>query len=231
VDRFPAYTGRVTYLDRAAAGAALAKQLTRYAGRPDVAVLGLVRGGVPVAAEVASRLGAPLDLLVIRKLGVPWAREVAFGALGPNGVQVFNNDIASRLTRSAIAAVLDHESAELARREELYRPGRPPPDLRGRTVILIDDGLATGASARAGAAVAYRLGARRVVVAVPVGSMEAVAHLAPEVDEVVCVWQPTDFRAVSRYYDNFGQVTDKEVIASLGRQPGATSDGRADAPA
>jgi putative phosphoribosyl transferase len=206
----------MTYADRRDAGAVLAEHLAAYAGHPDVVVLGLVRGGVPVAAEVASRLGAPLDVLVVRKLGVPWAREVAFGALGPGGVQVLNDEIASRLTRSTVAAVLRHEANELSRRERLYRPDRPPPDLAGRTALLVDDGLATGASARAAVAVAYSLGAKRVVVAVPVGSIEAAAQLATEADEVICLWQPADFGAVSRYYDHFGQVTDAEVMALLG---------------
>jgi putative phosphoribosyl transferase len=213
----------VTYADRRAAGAALAEHLTRYAGQPDVLVLGLVRGGVPVAAEVAARLKVPMDILVVRKLGVPWAREVAFGALGPNGVQVLNDDIASRLTRSTIAAVVRHESTELFRREQRYRVGQPAADLSGRTALLVDDGLATGASARAAIAVAYRLGAKRVVAAVPVGSMDAVAQLSNEADEVVCLWQPPDFGAVSRFYDNFGQVSDAEVItllaAATDRQP------------
>ena len=205
----------MSYRDRRAAGAALAEHLDRFAGRPDVVVLGLVRGGVPVAAEVAGRLGAPLDVLVVRKLGVPWAPEVAFGALGPGGVRVLNDEIAVRLPRLAVNAVVRHESAELARRERRYRSQRPPLTLRGRVAILVDDGLATGATARAGVAVARALGAREVVVAVPVAAADAVAQLATEADEVVCPWQPAHFGAVSRFYDDFGQVSDAQVSALL----------------
>jgi predicted phosphoribosyltransferase len=210
----------VTYRDRRAAGAVLAERLAQYAGRDDVVVLGLVRGGLPVAAEVAHRLDVPLDALMVRKLGVPWAPEVAFGAVGPHGVRVLNQEIVSRLPPGAVSAVVHAESAELVRREHRYRAGRPPLDLTGRVALLVDDGLATGASARAAVAVARGLGASRVVVAVPVGAREAVAHLAAEADEVVCPWQPADFGAVSRFYDDFGQVPDAEVVSLL-----AASDG------
>ena len=151
----------MSYRDRRAAGAALAEHLAGYAGRDDVVVLGLVRGGVPVAAEVARRLGAPLDVLVVRKLGVPWAPEVAFGALGPGGVRVLNEEIAARLPRPAVAGVVRHEAGELARRERRYRARRPAIELDGKVALLVDDGLATGASARAAVAVARELGASR----------------------------------------------------------------------
>jgi predicted phosphoribosyltransferase len=203
------------YRDRADAGAALADQMAALAGRPDNTVLGLVRGGVPVAATVADRLGAPLDVLVVRKLGLPQAPEVAFGALGPGGVQVLNPDLAERLPPERIAEVVRRETAELERRERLYRRGRPPLSLDGRTAVIVDDGLATGATARAAAAVARRLGARRVVVAVPVGSSDAYAALVAEADEVVCPQRPDDFGAVSRYYDDFHEVSDEEVTATL----------------
>jgi predicted phosphoribosyltransferase len=205
----------MTYRDRRSAGAALAEHLTGYADRPDVVVLGLVRGGLPVAAEVARRLRVPLDAMVVRKLGVPWAPEVAFGAVGPHGVHVLNPDIAARLPEEAVTDVVTSESAELARRERRYRADRPPLALTDRVVVLVDDGLATGASARAAVAVARALGARRVVVAVPVGSAQAAAQLAAEADEVVCPWLPLDFGAVSRFYDDFGQVHDAEVVALL----------------
>lgn len=205
----------MNYRNRRAAGEALAEHVAGYAGRDDVVVLGLVRGGIPVAAEIARRLGAPLDALVVRKLGVPWSPEVAFGAVGPNGVLVLNDDIAAGLPPGAVAAVVHHESAELARLEHRYRSGRPPLDLIGRVALLADDGLATGASARAGVAVARSLGAARVVVAVPVASADAAAQLAEEADAVVCAWQPPDFGAVSRFYDDFGQVADAEVTALL----------------
>jgi predicted phosphoribosyltransferase len=205
----------MSYPDRRAAGAALAAGLAG-AGLSDPAiVLGLVRGGVPVAAEVARRLGLPLDVLVVRKLGVPWAPEVAFGALGPRGVRVLNEDISARLTPEEIAAVVRHESAELARRERRFRTGRPDLDLADHTALIIDDGLATGATARAAVAVARKLNAARIVLAVPVGSIEAVEQLSTLADEVVCPLAPSDFGAVSRFYDNFTQVTDAEVVFLL----------------
>jgi predicted phosphoribosyltransferase len=206
-----------TYRDRLAAGAALADWLRPYAGRPETVVLGLVRGGVPVAAEVAARLGAPLDVLVVRKLGVPWAPEVAFGALGPHGVRVLNDDIAGRLEPRQIADVTQREEVERSRREERYRGTRPPLDLAGRTAVIVDDGLATGATARVAVVVAHRLGAERIVLAVPVGSADACESLAAVADEVVCPVCVTNFGAVSRYYEDFHQVTDDEVGAELAR--------------
>jgi predicted phosphoribosyltransferase len=205
----------MSYQDRRAAGATLADALDKYGQRSDVVVLGLVRGGVPVAAEVARRLGAPLDALVVRKLGVPWAPEVAFGALGPGDVIVRNEEIAHRLPESSIMAVVRRESGELARRERRYRSGRPPLDLTDRVALLVDDGLATGATARAAVEVARRLGAAHVVVAVPVGSPIAIDQLRQVADDVVCPVQPPHFDAVSRWYDDFGQVSDAEVSAIL----------------
>ncbi|MEU4566146.1 phosphoribosyltransferase family protein [Micromonospora sp. NPDC023956] len=204
-----------TYRNRAEAGGAIADRIDGLAGQPDVVVLGLVRGGVPVARVVADRLDAPLDVLVVRKLGMPWAPEVAFGALGPADVRVLNDAVASRISPDEVAEVVRREQAELERREELYRTGRPPLDLTGRTAVLVDDGLATGATARAAVQVARHLGARRVVVAVPVGSQEACDMLAAEADQVVCVQTPADFGAVSRYYDDFHEVSDQEVTAAL----------------
>jgi predicted phosphoribosyltransferase len=205
----------MTYRDRHAAGAELSRRLRRYAGRSDVVVLGMVRGGVPVAVEVADRLAAPLDVLIVRKLGVPWAPEVAFGALGPGGVKVLNDRVVERLEPLAVRAVLRREQAELGRRERHYRGGRPPLDLVGRTAIVVDDGLATGASARAAIAAARRLGAASVVLAVPVGAREAVDALNDLADEVVCPLVPARFGAVSRYYDDFRQVDDAEVVTLL----------------
>lgn len=204
-----------TYRDRAEAGRVLADRLTALLGEPDAIVLGLVRGGVPVARVVAERLGVPLDVLVVRKLGMPWAREVAFGALGPGGVQVLNDTIASRLSSEDIAEVSHREQAELERRERLYRGGRPPLDLTGRVAVIVDDGLATGATARAAVEVARGLGARRVVVAVPVGAQEAYELLAAEADQVVCAQRPPDFGSVSVYYDDFHEVSDEEVVEAL----------------
>ncbi|MDG4822130.1 phosphoribosyltransferase family protein [Asanoa sp. WMMD1127] len=204
-----------SFPDRAAAGAVLADALGGYAGRTDVLVLGLVRGGIPVAAAVAGRLDVALDALVIRKLGVPWSPEVAFGALGPGGVMVVNDDVAARLEQGDVDAVVSRESAELSRREAIYRRGRPPLSLAGTVAVLVDDGLATGASARAAVAVARALSAARVVLAVPVGSVRALRALEPLVDELVCPLRPAPFGAVSEFYDDFHQVSDREVAAAL----------------
>ncbi|MEO3776844.1 phosphoribosyltransferase family protein [Micromonospora sp. B11E3] len=203
------------YRNRDEAGRILADRLAGLTGQRDVTVLGLVRGGVPVAQVVAERLGTPLDVLVVRKLGVPWASEVAFGALGPNGVRVLNEMVADRLTPEDIAEVQRREQAELERRERLYRAGRPPLELTGRTAVIVDDGLATGATARAAVAVSRQLGARRVVVAVPVGSQQAFEMLSAEADEVICDQRPVDFGAVSQYYEDFREVSDDEVTEAL----------------
>lgn len=212
-------TDTPTYPDREYAGTALAERLDAYADDPTAVVLGLVRGGVPVAAQVAAYLKVPLDALVVRKLGVPWAPEVAFGALGPGDVVVYNEDLASRLDPADMDAVAAAERSELTRREQLYRAGRAPLTLAGRTAIIVDDGLATGATARAAVAVARATHAKRVVVAVPVGSVEAVATLTASADEVICPLVPPDFGAVSRYYDDFRQVTDAEVRDLLHSDP------------
>jgi predicted phosphoribosyltransferase len=210
----------MTYENRHAAGELLAERLAGYAGRPRVIVLGLVRGGLPVAAVVAARLGVPLDILVVRKLGVPWAPEVAFGAVGPGGVRVLNEEVVSRLAPGSVTAVLHRESGELARREARFRGGRSPLALAGQTALIVDDGLATGATARAAVAVVRAMDAERVVVAVPVGSAEALEQLAAEADEVVCPLRPEDFGAVSRFYEDFAQVRDDEVSALLAAQGG-----------
>ncbi|MGC1214084.1 MAG: phosphoribosyltransferase family protein [Micromonospora sp.] len=204
-----------TYRDRAEAGQELADRLSGLSGHADVTVLGLVRGGVPVARVIAQRLGAPLDVLVVRKLGVPWAPEVAYGALGPGGVQVLNEMVANRLSESDRAEVRQREQAELDRRESRYRSGRPPLNLSGRTAVIVDDGLATGATARAAVQVARHLGAARVVVAVPVGSDQAYEMLAAEADQVVCAQIPPDFAAVGAYYEDFHEVSDEEVTEAL----------------
>lgn len=205
----------MAFRDRQAAGVALAELLTGYTDRPEVIALGLVRGGMPVAAEVAARLRVPLDVLVVRKLGVPWAPEVAFGAIGPGGVQVLNPEI--RLEPHEMAPVIRHETAELRRRDFLFRIGREPLDLTGRTALIIDDGLATGATAGAAVAVARALSATRVVLAVPVGATQAVARLSRTADVVVCPVTSDHFGAVSRYYDDFRQIPDAEVTRLLSR--------------
>lgn len=204
-----------SYQDRAAAGEALADHLIDYRDQPGVVVLGLVRGGVPVAEVVARRLGAPLDVLVVRKLGVPWAPEVGFGAVGPGGVAVYNSEIADRLDPADVSMVRRQEEAELHRRQARYRAGRPPLDLTGKIAIVVDDGLATGATARAAVLVARELGASRVVLAVPVGPPEAVRALSEIADAVVCPVAPPDFGAVSRFYHRFPQTSDDEVVAAL----------------
>jgi predicted phosphoribosyltransferase len=203
------------YRNRLEAGAALADRLAEYTGRTDVIALGLVRGGVPVAAEVARRLGVELDALVVRKLGVPWAPEVAFGALGPGGVQVLNEEISTRLDAGEMAPVIRHETAEMRRRERLFRLGRGDLDLTGKTVIIIDDGLATGATAGAAVAVARALSAARVVLAAPVGAAAAVDRLRRLADDVICPLSAAEFGSVSRYYDDFRQIGDAEVSRLL----------------
>jgi predicted phosphoribosyltransferase len=206
------------YDNRRAAGDWLAAELAAYAGRGDVVVLGLVRGGVPVAARVAAALRAPLDVLVVRKLCVPWAREVAFGALGTGGVVVHNPEVEARLTSSEIATAAEAATADLVRRESAYRGGRAPLSLAGRVAVIVDDGLATGASARAAVAVARKLGAAWVVLAVPVGAADSLAILRAEADDVVCPLVPQHFGAVSRFYRTFPQTSDAEVVALLHRR-------------
>jgi predicted phosphoribosyltransferase len=203
------------FRDRTRAGDLLGRELGAYANRTDVTVLGLVRGGVPVAARVARSLRAPLDVLVVRKLGVPWSPEVAFGALGPGGVRVLKPGVAERIGDDEVDAVVAYEQAELTRRESRYRAGRPPLDLIGRVAILVDDGLATGATAAVAVEAAHQLGAARTVVGAPVGSPEAVAWLGELADEVYCPLVPENFGAVSRFYHSFEQVTDDEVTELL----------------
>ena len=202
------------YRDRTEAGERLGELLAAR-GYPDPVVLGLVRGGVPVAAAVARALHAKLDVLVVRKLGVPWLPEVAFGALGPGGVRVLNPQVADRLDPSEIAEVTEAEAAELLRREQRYRGGRPAPELTGRVAVLVDDGIATGATARAAVLIARDLGALRVVLAAPVGSAPGDEWIGRCADEVVCPLVPPDFAAVSHYYDKFPQVSDDEVGSAL----------------
>ena len=204
------------FADRAAAGRRLAEVLAAYQG-PDVVVVGLPRGGVPVAAEVARALGAPLDVLVVRKLGVPYQPELAFGAIGEGGVRVHNSALLRRigLVEESIAAVEEAELVELQRRVQRYRGGREGLPLAGRVVIIVDDGFATGATARAAALVARAGGAARVVLAAPIGAADTVAELAEVADEVVCVGAPPDFVAVGQGYRDFGQTSDEEVCALL----------------
>src|SRR5437762_5204540 len=201
------------FRDRREAGRALAAKLAAYAHRPDVLVLALPRGGVPVAYDVARALGAPLDVFIVRKLGIPGHEELAMGAVATGGVRVLNEQVvhALNIPDHVIDAVTAWEQQELARRERLYRGDRPPPDVRGRTVILIDDGLATGSSMRAAVAALKHMKPRRIVVAVPVASRETCEEFGELVDDVVCVEQPEPFMAVGRWYEDFSQTTDEEV--------------------
>ena len=201
------------FRDRAHAGQLLAAELEEYSGRDDVTVLALPRGGVPVALEVARGLGAPLDVFPVRKLGVPGHEELAVGAIGPGGVRVTNPLVVAeaRVGRDEIDAIAEVEARELERQERLYRGGRPPLELAGRTAILVDDGLATGASMRAAALAASARLPREVVVAVPVAAESTARELSREVDRIVCVITPPRFLAVGAWYEDFGPVSDDEV--------------------
>jgi len=208
-----------TFPNRAEAGRRLAEKLEHYAGRDDVIVLGLPRGGVPVAYEVAQRLGVPLDVFIVRKLGVPGFEELALGAIASGGVRVLNDDVVRALpsANELVESVTARETAELERREQAYRDGRPPPELRGRVVILVDDGLATGATMRAAVVALRQLGAARIVVAVPVGAADTCRELEEEVDEIVCAMAPEWFQAVGQFYEDFSQTSDDEVRELLAR--------------
>jgi predicted phosphoribosyltransferase len=201
------------FTDRREAGALLAGRLEAYADRDDAVVLALPRGGVPVAFEVARALHAPLDVFVVRKLGVPGHEELAMGAVASGGVRVLNDEVMAwyRPTEEEVEAVTRAERAELERRERAYREGRPPVPIKGRVAILVDDGLATGSTMRAAVLAAQRLEPSRVVVAVPVGAADTCRLLADAADEVVCAWTPEPFSAVGRWYDDFSQTTDEEV--------------------
>jgi len=205
--------------NRREAGAHLGAALTSYRGRHDLLVLGLPRGGVPVADEVAQALEAPLDLMLVRKLGTPGQEELAMGAIASGGGQVFNEALLRQLNvdRRTIDATLERERAELERREEAYRGSRETPNLRGRCVMLVDDGLATGATMRAAVQAARQAGAAEVVVAVPVAPPDIVESLRAEADAVVCLATPEPFFGVGRWYRRFEQTSDEEVVSVLAR--------------
>jgi predicted phosphoribosyltransferase len=198
------------FRDRTEAGAALASKLTTYRGQPRVRVLALPRGGVPVAFEVAQALHAPLDVFSVRKLGLPDHPEVAMGAIATGGVRVLNASLVQMLQipDAVIEAIAAREQNELQRRERAYRGNLPPLDVRGRTVILVDDGLATGATMRAAVQAARKLGAARVVVAVPIGARETCEEFRAEADEMVCAYTPEPFHAVGQWYADFSETTD-----------------------
>jgi predicted phosphoribosyltransferase len=208
------------FRNRNEAGRLLAEKLTAYANRPGVLVLALPRGGVPVAYEVAHALGAPLDVFLVRKLGVPGYEELGMGAIATGGVRVLNDQIVRGLgiPDYVIDAVAAQEQQELERRERLYRGGRAPADVRGRTVILVDDGLATGATMRAAIMAVRQLQPARIVVAIPTASPETCEELRAEVDELICAITPEPFLAVGHWYEDFSQTTDDEVRDLLARQ-------------
>ena len=201
------------YPDRREAGRVLATLLRPYAGRADVVVLALPRGGVPVGFEVAQALGVPLDVFVVRKLGVPGHEELAMGAIASGGVRVLLPDIFRelRIPQGALEETTRREEAELARREKEFRGGREPVDVRGKTVIVVDDGLATGSSMRAAIAALRKLEPERIVVAVPVAAEASCAEIGAIADDCVCATTPPGFSAVGMWYDDFRQTEDEEV--------------------
>jgi predicted phosphoribosyltransferase len=199
--------------NRLDAGKKLAAQLTQYAGQKDVIVLALPRGGVPVAYEVARAIDAPMDVFLVRKLGVPGQEELAFGAIASGGIEVVNPEIvhAVHLSESTIRSVISREREELRRREQEYRDNRPEPELTGKTVILIDDGLATGASMYAAVVAVKQKRPRKVVVAIPVASPESCSALSRFIDQIVCAYTPEPFYGVGQWYEDFSQTSDEEV--------------------
>lgn len=207
------------FKDRTAAGQVLAKELAAYANRSGVLVLALPRGGVPVAFEVAKALNAPLDVFLVRKLGVPGQEELAMGALASGGVRVLNDEVVAGLglSETIINKVAEKEQQELERREHLYRDDRPVPDLHGRTVILVDDGIATGATMRAALRALRQQQPAQLVVGVPVSSPETCQEFQTEVDDIVCAMTPRPFHSVGLWYDDFSQTTDDEVRDLLHR--------------
>ncbi len=207
------------FRDRSHAGRILAGKLSKYKQRPDVLVLGLPRGGIPVAFEVAQELNAPLDVFLVRKLGLPGHEELAMGAIASGGVRVLNPDVVNlfRVPLDVIDHVADKEQEELNRRERAYRQGRPPPRIEGRTVIVVDDGLATGSTMRAAVAALRQKDPARIVVAVPVAAPSTCEEFRDEVDEVICAETPEPFHAVGLWYEDFSQTTDAEIRELLDR--------------
>ena len=209
------------FANRREAGVELAQRLERYKGSADVVVLALPRGGVPVAYEVARAIHAPLDIFLVRKLGLPGHEELAMGAIASGGVRVLNSNVLEWYTVPAevIDAVAQREQAELERRERAYRNDRPPVSVAGRIVVLVDDGLATGSTMKAAVEAVRARGPARIVVAVPVGAADTCRDFAYVADEIVCARAPTDFRAVGLWYRDFSQTTDDEVHQLLHGSP------------
>ena len=216
------------FQDRQDAGRQLAGQLGHYRNQPDVVVLALPRGGVPVAYEVAEALQAPLDVFIVRKIGIPGHEEFAIGAIAFGGTRVMNTQVVERyrVPEAAIEAIAEKEGRELERRERAYRDGRPPLALQDKTVLLVDDGLATGASMRAAVQAIKQFEPAKIVVAVPIASLDTCEEFRTEVDEVVCTVTPVPFYAVGQGYADFSQTTDEEVhrlLGSAAAQKGAGS--------
>ncbi|MFL5612257.1 MAG: phosphoribosyltransferase [Gemmatimonadaceae bacterium] len=218
------------FTNRTDAGQRLATALVRYSGRDDVTVLGLPRGGVPVAFEIASALDAPLDVFLVRKLGLPGHEEFGIGAIASGGIRVVDESVLSAygVTPETLDRITEREQRELERREKLYRDDRPPPAIRDRVVILVDDGLATGSTMRAAIAALRVEGPREIVVAVPVGATETCAAMSALADEVICLATPDPFNAVGLWYDNFDQTGDLEVHELLERAASRATRARID---
>src|SRR5687767_9539444 len=220
---------RDVFRNRVEAGHLLGEELSRtLAPDPETIVLALPRGGVPIGYEVARALGAPLDVFIVRKLGVPGHEELAMGAIASGGVRVINEDVLRYVTVSSqtIDAVAAREEKELERREKSYRGGKPPLDVTGQRVIIVDDGLATGATMRAAVQALRKMNARQIIVAVPVAASDTCAEFRPTVDQLVCLRTPSHFQAVGLWYDDFSQTSDDEVHDLLARNPGAPSESR-----
>jgi predicted phosphoribosyltransferase len=211
--------------NRSDAGRQLAEQLTAFANQPDVRVLALPRGGVPVAFEIARKLHTPLDVWVVRKLGAPGIPELAIGAIAPGGVELISPEIIRRLRLPGqiIETIAARERSELERREKAYRGNRPPVDVTDKTVILVDDGLATGSSMRAAIAALRQRNPARIVVAVPVSAASVCALLQQEADQILCLFTPIDLDAVGQWYDDFSQTSDAEVCDLLMRAASLSS--------
>lgn len=205
------------YFDRNHAGVFLTKLLQKYNGRKDTIVLALPRGGVPVAYEIAIKLGLTLDVFIVRKLGVPGHEELAMGALASGGTVVFNDEIINylQIQKSSINRVIQSEQEELTRREHLYRGNKPFPDLAGKTIILVDDGIATGSTMKAAIMALQQKHPKEIIIAVPVAARSTCDEIAGLVKTFICPLQPVEFHAVGLWYDNFSQTSDDEVIKLL----------------